>query len=201
MAAQGADGADRALAEAGAERLGGVFHHRDAAGLGRRQYGAEVRALSVQVHGDDGAGARRQRRGGGVGGRAQRLRVHVHEHGLCAHAHDGRDRRDEGEGGRHHLVAAPHVEGPERQRDRVGPGSAPHRFFDAQPGGELALECDDLLAKNELLRFQHPREGPVRAAPIAIEGAAEVDQRHGFRRRHCRLPHASLLRPGVTRIP
>jgi hypothetical protein len=189
------------LAEAGAERLGGVFHHRDAAGLGRRQHGAEVRALSVQVHRDDGTGPRRQRRCGGVGVRAQRLRVHVHEYGPCAHAHDGRDRRDEGEGGRHHLGAASHVEGLERQRDRVGPGSTPHRVLDAQPGSELALECGDLLAEDEMLRFQHPREGPVRVAAIAVEGAAQIDQRYGVRRRQCRLPHASLLQPAVARIP
>ena len=41
-----------------------------------------------------------------------------------------------------------------------------HRILDAQPRGELALECGDLLSQDEVLRIQHPAEGPGRLAHI-----------------------------------
>ena len=71
-------------------------------------------------------------------------RIGIDQHRRRAGIADGRDRRDEGHGGRDHLVAWPDTEREQREMQRGGAGIQRHGFPGAGKGGEGLLEGIDL---------------------------------------------------------
>jgi hypothetical protein len=136
--------------------VGRVLDHGDAAGLGHRADGVQVRGMAGVVHGEDGARAR----GEGALHRArvevQRVGLDVHEHGARAHVLDDVHRGREGDAGGDDLVARPDAERHERRVQAGGARVERQRARRAQRGGELGLEARGL----------GPRGDPVRAERV-----------------------------------
>jgi hypothetical protein len=101
------------------------------------------------VHDDDCLRALRDRRLDGLGRDAERLWVHVAEHGARAGQRDGLGGRVERERGDDDLVAGADAHPAQREGDGVGPVADADRVAGAEVVGELGLEGADLRAEDE----------------------------------------------------
>ena len=166
-----ADAPHRPALVGGKRGLGRVFHHPQAVRAGHPHDRIHVGRLAEQVHHDDAAGARRDRRLDRVGGDAPRGGIDVDEHRLAAAIAHGVGGGDVGHRGHDHLVARLHVHAGEDEMER----RRAVRHAEAEPrparGGELPLE---------------PRE----------EGAARGDPRAADRLAHVALLVAAEVRGG-----
>ena len=149
--AEAADRANRACAPAlpgRAMRLGGVLDDLQAMLRGDRHDGVHVGHATVQVDGDNGLGARRDRALDGRRVDVPGERIGIDQHWRRAGVADGRDRGDEGHGGRDHLVARADAKREQREVQRGGAGIQRHGFLGMGVGGEGFLEGIDLRAGN-----------------------------------------------------
>ena len=144
-AADVAGGAHAPAAVARARRLARVLDDGEAAPARQRDDGIHVRGMPEQVHGQDRARARRERRLQRRGRHVVGLGVDLREDGPRPGHHDRVRRGDARQRRRHHLVARPHAEGHQRhvQRRRAGVG---------RDGGGGAAE-----PREPGLQLAHPR--------------------------------------------
>ena len=175
----------------GADRLGSILDHLEIVRAGKREDPIEIRALAVEVDGEDRPRPLGQQRLEILGiERVGRL-VDVREHGPRAGRLDARDRGDAGVRGRDHLVPLTDTDGLQRDRDRVGPGRDADSMSRPAVVGERALERLDRIAEDELAPVEHATRSHRRA-------------RRGSRRRadsgREREPTASRLRPSQVRL-
>ena len=133
-------GADETAPVAGRHGVRGVLDHREP--MRRRQLtdAVEVGRVAGVVHGENGAGARRDRRGDERGIDVQGVRLHVHQDGPGAHVLDHVDGGRERRGRRDHLVARTDAQGHQRGVQARGARVHRQRAGRADVGGELLLE-------------------------------------------------------------
>ena len=110
-------------------------------------------------------------------------RVDVHEHGRGARVVDRRDRRDERERHRDHLVARADVGREQRQVQRAGAGVDADAELRARVGGELLLELGHLAAERELAGIEHALDRGIDLGLDARVLGLQVDERN-----HVALP-------------
>lgn len=126
--------------------LRGILDHRNAMPVGDRQDRIHIGQPTVQMHRDDGPGARRD--GALDHGRVdvEGPRIGIDQHRRCAGIADGGDRRDEGHRRGDHLIARPDAEGEQRQVQRRRARVQRDRLARPAIGGEAALEGLDARA-------------------------------------------------------
>jgi hypothetical protein len=121
-------------------RLGAVLDDRDAALPRQLHDRIHVARPARQMHGDDGAGARREHGPDRVRRQVLAVRIDIGHHRYGATGHRATRRGDEGARRHDHLIASPDFECVEGQLQRqcaVGQGNG---VAHAAEGGKLLLE-------------------------------------------------------------
>ena len=141
----------------------------------------DVGAETVEMNGDDRARSFRQ--GGARGRRIERpgARIDVGEHRHRACSLDACDRRDARVRGNDHLVAGPHTDRAQRDRNRVRSGGDADRLAGAAPACEGALELRHPLAEDETAAVEHRRDRAVELRAKPLDLARELEERHVHR--------------------
>src|SRR5581483_494457 len=121
---------------------------------------------------------RRYRRGDGLGIHRQRAIVDVDEYRRRADVDDGGRRGDERERYGDDFIPGPDVGGEEREVKRARPRVQRDGVRHAAVVGELTFERGNLLAEDELPRFEHPRDRGVNLGLDAVVLGPEVDERN-----------------------
>ncbi len=139
----------RPTAVPGPVGLASVLDDEDAPRPAEREQGIHVHGAAVQMHGDDAARLRRQRRLDDLGGQQSGLLVYVDQSWGRAGGTDRLGGRYEAVGRDDHLVAGADSEPAQRQLQCSGAGGNPDRVLGIAPSGELPLEARHLLAERE----------------------------------------------------
>ena len=137
--------ADFAAADLGAERLGAVLDHRDAAAAGQLHDLAHSARVAEQVRDHDRLGARAEGGFDRVGGDVVGERIDVGEHGDRRLVEDGREGAHVGDRGGDDLVARLGIDRRDRRVERGRAVRAGVGVLDAHVGGEVLLEPFDEL--------------------------------------------------------
>ena len=157
-AADGADGAHAAAVDLRADRLGGVFHDRDAPRPGDLGQGHGVDRLAEQVDGDDGLRGRRDQRGNVLRVDIERLRIDVGKDRPRAQPRDRAGRGEKREAGQDHLVARGNVQGHQGQQQGVAARGAADGVLCLAVAGHLLFELRDLRAEHESAAIADPSQ-------------------------------------------
>ena len=165
---------------AGTDRLRGVLDHDQPAGVREAPERRRRSELAVEVYRQERPGARCDGRCGGVRVDQEGPGRQVDEHRRRPHSQDRLGGGEEGERRGDHLVARPHVQGAEREEQRVRPGVEADRVRDAQVRGRFGLERRDLGSEHELTGVEDARPGRVELGADIGDLGGEVDQGHGI---------------------
>ena len=188
----------------GADRLARILDDRNARGLRHGDYRIHVGALAVQVHGNHGAGSRRDRRSDGRGIDVARDRIDVDEPRRRAEAADASGRGEERIRRRDDFVARADAERHHRGQQRVGAGRHRDRFGDLEMRRKLALERIDLRAEDEALAVADPGDGGENLLAERQILRLEIQQRHPRHRPRLHrmtisgAPHSGRSLSGLT---
>ena len=175
--------------------LARVLDDGDPVALRRAQDRIEIGRPAVEVHRHDrpGAtrhGARDELRIDVAGGR-----VDVHEHGPGARVGDRLGRRDEGVGGRDHLVALTDAGREQGEVERARPRVEADAVLRLAVDGKLPLERRHLLAEDERRGLPHAVERRQHLVPDAPVLRLQIEVRDLHRRQES----GYLRRPSVRR--
>src|SRR5262245_23385073 len=157
------------------DRLRGVLHDGEAMTPRDRVERPHVAALSVEVH--------RQERAGVLGQSHRRHReaevrgIDVGEDRRRTQPDDRGGRREEAEGRGHDLVSRTHVEGHERQEERVGSRGDADRMAHAEVLGDRRLEASDRLAQDVAAAPQDLQHRGLELGPDLAVLGAEIEER------------------------
>jgi hypothetical protein len=169
---------DRDAPVPGAVRLCGVVEHHEAVPPRQRQDRVEVHGVSVEMDREE----RPSPWADGVLDSVRRPpaghRAGVDGHGDGAHVHDRQPGGDEGVGRHHDLVAGPHAERAEAQREGVQPVPDAHGRAGADEGCPPGLEGRELRTQQDPLAAQHPEGGLGELVLQFDVQCGEVEQRH-----------------------
>jgi hypothetical protein len=135
--------------------LGRVLDDQQTVGTGQLHDGRHVHSSTKEVHRNDAAHRRRERRFERLDSHQLRLGIYVGEAWTGAHKADRLCRGDERVGRNHHLVVGPDLKGPQGQDERLGPGGYAHRVGNFAPGGIVGLELFDRGATRESAGGRH----------------------------------------------
>ena len=141
-----------------ADRLGGVFHQRDAARPGDLGQGHGVDGLAEQVYGDDGLRGRSDQRRHVLRIDIERLRIDVGKNRPGAKPRDRAGRGEERETRQDHLVAGGNVQGHQGQQQGVAARGAADGVFRLAVDGQLLFELRDLRPEHESAAIADPAE-------------------------------------------
>src|SRR5580765_7339839 len=165
----------------GPDRLCGVFDNRHFKFLSEAREGIHVRALAVEMNGQNGAN-------GLVSKTLQPMRdsmrikiegpdIDVDEYRRGAHPHNRTGRRKEAERRSDHRISRLHAGCHQRQPQRFGSRGAPDRSRGSGLSRDLPFERLNLRAENEDLRVAHARNGRQHLLADALVLTAQVEER------------------------
>ena len=194
-AAGQADAAGHGAWRARAEGLRAILDHDQPAPRCDLHDRVHLRRAPEEVHRDDRARRRGERRLDGLGSDVEARAIDIDEHRARAGVHDALDRRDEGERRRHDLVAWPDAGPAQAKQECVGARADADRVAHAEVFRRLALERGDVRAHHVLARVQHRAHGRLDFLPERRVLDLQVDQRDHERR----VPISRAAAPAPTR--
>ena len=139
-------------------RLTGIFNHSQIVLFCNSNNRLHISALAIEMDGQDGARARRDRGSDGDGIDQVVIKGAIDEHRLRASVGNGFGGGDEAVGNGDDLVAGADAEGPKDELEGIGAGADDDGVLGAAEFRPLALEGGDLRPEDELAVAQHSVE-------------------------------------------
>ena len=143
------------MVAAGEQRLGRVFHQRQAALLSQRQQRRHVGRTTADMHRHDRLGRCGHGAAGGRGAHVERFRINVDLYRPSAGQPHGVGRGDEGDVRHEHLVAGADAQARERCEEGRGAASDANDVLASESLGEFGLEPLDDRPFIQVVALEH----------------------------------------------